>query len=175
MSENNKLFTFWHWFFYGTGGSPGWTRLLNSYLIVHLIFGVALTYLIELPVSDVAENALLPMLAVFIGLTFSWAGNAHSLMQTPEVQEIASNKPGGIYEYVYTFQLSILIMLVTIGLWTLAMLEPRAFIQDEKVIMLFNLFATIFLYASGSLTLRTCWHAVVGTNMLLLWRSKYKK
>ena len=172
MSE--KLLTFWMWFLRGSGSKPGYRRVINSWLIFHFIIGLIVNFVILLNVSDVAKSALLPMLAVFIGLTFSWAGNAHSLLQSSEIIEKANENPGGIYEYVYTFQLCILIMLITIALWTSAMLEPKALINDNYLNE-FNFFATVFLYAFASLSLRTCWHAVVGTNMLLLWKAKSTK
>jgi len=168
---NDGIITFWEWFRKGAGGKPGWRRMVNIWLIVHLFAGLLMSFLIEVPIGLVAKDALLPMLAVFIGLTFSWAGNAHSLMLSAEIKELAKNNAGGIYDYIYAFQLSILIMLFTIGLWTMALLQPKYILSSQIFLEYFNQCSTIILYASASLTLRTCWQAVVGTNMLLLVKS----
>lgn len=166
---------FWTWFFRGHNGRSGMRRLLDRWALLHVFVGYGLSALILLPIQEVSEKALLPLMAIFVGLSFSWAGNAHALLQSDEIVRHASKRPGGIFEFVYTFQLCILVMLVVITAWVIASLDlPYRFtsiLSGEH----FNVGAKIFLYTSLSLAIRTSWEAVLGANMLLLIRAEVKR
>lgn len=166
----NKLPGFWTWFTRGTGERAGLRRLLGVWSILHITIGVALAFLVQRPIADVAEKALVPMMAIFVGLTFSWAGNAHALLQSSEVVRLGRNRAGGIFEYVYTFQLCILVMLLTIVVWTVPLLNLPFLFGRFVTLDHFNRAASAILFSMVSLALRTSWQAVLGANMLLLIR-----
>jgi hypothetical protein len=169
---NNKLPGFWVWFFRGTGERAGLWRLFDSWLIAHVVIGTALAYLVQRPIGDVAEKALIPMMAIFVGLTFSWAGNAHALLQSKEVVNLGKSRSGGIFEYVYTFQLCILVMLLTIIAWVVPLLNLPFLLNGFIALDIFNRLASVVLFTLISLAFRTSWQAVLGANMLLLIRVK---
>jgi hypothetical protein len=169
---NNTLPGFWVWLFRGTGERAGLWRLFDSWSIAHISIGVALAYLAHRPIGDVAEKALIPMMAIFVGLTFSWAGNAHALLQSKEVVNLGKRRLGGIFEYVYTFQLCIMVMLLTIIAWVVPLLNIPFLLDGFIPLDIFNRFASALLFALISLALRTSWQAVLGANMLLLIRVK---
>lgn len=171
----NRLPGFWTWFFRGTGERAGLRRLLDGWLIVHIAIGVTLALIVQRPIWDVAEKALIPMMAIFVGLTFSWAGNAHALLQSKEVRKLSENRVGGIFEYVYTFQLCILVMLLTIMAWVVPILSIPFFLSDFITLNHFNKGASAFLFSMISLAFRTSWQAVLGANMLLLIRVQSEK
>lgn len=161
---------FWCWFLAGAGGRAGYRRLVNRWLVLHVVVGAALATLVDLRVEDVAEKALIPLLAILVGLTFSWAGNAHALLQSDEIIELANNRDGGIAEYIFTFQLCILVILVTIACWVIPSLQLPYLLKWLVPQSRFDRVAACVLYALVSLAVRTSWQAVLGANMLLLSR-----
>jgi hypothetical protein len=172
MSESAKMsdpiVSFWTWFFSGTGGKPGFQRVFNKWIFIHLSIGILLSKIIT-SIGSTSKDALIPMISVFIGLTFSWAGNVNSLLQSEKIIEMSKNKNGGIYEYVYTFQLCIFIMITAIGAWTAAAMQlPYPKLMNFIDYDTFDLMSKIFLLSALSLTLRTCWQTIVGANFLLL-------
>jgi hypothetical protein len=162
--------TFWRWFGVGSGGVPGFRRLLNVWLLLHLLIGSVAATLINTELHELAQDALLPLLAILVGLTFSWAGNAHALMQSEEIVEYAKKKAGGMPDYVFTFQLCILINVVTICLWAIPTLNIPYPLSSAEVQSVLDWASKAMLFALTSLAIRTGWHAVLGANMLLLMR-----
>lgn len=128
--------------------------------------------LVTVRLVDVAEKALLPLMAIFVGLTFSWAGNAHALLQSREVLAVASERKGGIFEYVYTFQLCILIILSVVVIWVIPLLGLPYLVPKDFGFITFNFLTKCLLYGSLSLAFRCSWQAVLGANMLLLIRAR---
>lgn len=127
--------------------------------------------LVDLPLAEVSTKALFPLMAMFIGLTFSWAGNAHALLQSPEIRRATNDHPGGLAAYVFSFQLCILVLLVTMAAWVAPLLELRYFLPSQVGLDAFNALAEGALYGLISLAMRSSWHAVLGANMLLLLRA----
>lgn len=134
--------------------------------------GILSALLIRSDLAGIAQIALLPLMAIFVGLTFSWAGNAHALLQSPEIIKFASFRNGGVAEYIFTFQLSILVILVTVLLWIIPVLRVHYLLSGWIPLSYFNFAASILLYSLLSLSFRTSWQAVLGANMLLLVRSR---
>ncbi|MEB3244494.1 MAG: hypothetical protein VKJ06_00715 [Vampirovibrionales bacterium] len=183
--------SFWTWFFKGYSGRAGILKFFDRWLCVHLMVGLACSVLIKKEIAEVASTFLLPLASIFVGLCFAWAGNAQALLQTREIENFANQHADGILNYVYTFQSAILIILVTLVLWGLAAINlfdfkcidvylwqnPSwgYFFQPENSFFLEFLtgrFIKVILYAMASLTLRECWHIVLGSHMLLLIRAK---
>jgi len=158
--------TFWQWFFHGVAKTPGYRRVVNAWGFFHLVVGGAVACSVEVDLQDLAKSALLPLMAILVGLTFSWAGNVNSIMQTEEVQEFLKEK-GGSLEYVYTFQLCILINIAVISAWCVPLLELPYFLPCKTRDPVEGAISVV-LFGAVSLAIRTGWHAVVGSNMLLL-------
>jgi hypothetical protein len=141
-------------------------------MFLHVLVGVLGASLINRDLADVAQTALLPLMAIFVGLTFSWAGNAHSLLQSNEVIALSRTRMGGIAEYIFAFQLSILVILVAVLCWIIPSFKLRFILDGTFQVRDFNLLAAVLLYAVLSLSFRTSWQAVLGANMLLLIRAR---
>lgn len=121
-----------------------------------------------------ANTVLLPLIGIFIGLSFAWAGNTQALMQSSEIDQLSRYHRGGFIDYVYTYQTAILAILITLVFWSLAGLSvfdcmwPKV---DRKELY-FGI--KIFLFSISSLTFRECWHIVLGTQWMLLAQKQIK-
>lgn len=168
-SGSSDLFRFWVWFNRGTGGKPGYRRLINRWLLIHAIIGASLATLIAAPLDQAANTVLLPIAGLLIGLSFAWGGNAQALLQTNEIQQLAKNNPGGFEDYVYTFQTAILLILLTLILWAFAGLG-----LFSKLMGGWGTGVKGTLYFFASMTVRECWHVVMGAQWMLLAQYRIK-
>ncbi len=170
------MISFWKWFVRGTGNGPGIKRFFDSWLLlVHMPVAIVLSCLLPISLREAATSLLLPVAGVLIGLSFAWGGNAQALLQTEEVEDVAAFKDGGFGDYVYTFQAAILVILITLSLWAIAGLGFFDLVwptSHQKV--LYNIIA-FFLFMLSSITLRECWHVVLGAQSLMLVRFQVRK
>jgi len=173
-SSRSSRFGFWRWFLLG-GKGRGWRKFADRWLLLHLAVGWALAFLVPAGLSSAATTVLLPLVGILIGLSFAWAGNAQALLQTEEIEQLAEYRQGGFEEYVYTYQTAILIILSSVVLWGVAALGifdlscpwacPSSIYFSTKV----------FLYGFSSITIRECWHVVLGAQMMLLMRRRIRR
>lgn len=170
---------YWKWFFCGVDGQKrGLLSLLDWWIVFHLTVAVGLAYFVSVSVKEAASTVLLPLASIFIGLSFAWAGNAQALMQTEEIEELSQHVPGGLQTYAYKFQTSILVILVTLCAWGLAglgMFECKASASKCFSCEYWKYGIKGFLYFLASLTLRECWHVVLGSQIMLISRHSIKK
>lgn len=167
--------SFWRWFFVGSGAGPGIRRLFDLWLLVHLAVGAALSLLVPISLESSANGLLLPLAGIFIGLSFAWGGNAQALIQTSEILQLAGKRKGGFLEYLYAYQLAILLILVSLTCWALAGLGifDQVWPLDQHSWQYKVLAAGLFSLAS--ITLRECWHVVVGAQAMLAIRLSLKE
>lgn len=111
---------YWNWLRYGSGDRPGFRSVVNRWLLFHVATGLILTAIVPIDLRSAANTVLLPLFGVFVGISFAWAGNAHALLQTDAIDEIAERSPGGFTQYVFLFQTAILVLLITLVAWGLA-------------------------------------------------------
>lgn len=171
----NRLPSFWNWFLIGEDYRPGWRKFWNWWLILHVTAGLILAWVVPLSLKDAANAVLLPLAGIFIGLSFAWAGNAQALMQTGEMELLADHHRGGFQEYVFTFQAAILTILATLVGWGVAGLgvfdRPCMFSCPS-----WGYFGVkAFLFSAASVTLRECWHVVLGAQWMLLAQREVKR
>ncbi|QJE72965.1 hypothetical protein HHL28_07585 [Aerophototrophica crusticola] len=60
---------------------------------------------------------MLPLSAIFIGLTISWSANTQALILSKEVVALSELNPDGLENYVFPFQYAILIFLIATLSW----------------------------------------------------------
>jgi hypothetical protein len=169
--------SFWRWFFRGggKGGRPGLFRFWSWWLLAHALVGAALAVLVKADLQTAAKAVLLPLAGIFVGLSFAWAGNAQALLQSPEMEEIAKHHEGGFAEYAFVFQTAILTILVALVLWGFAGLGIfDAHLPAAEYPIAYGVLKGI-LFAASSLTLRECWHVVLGAQWMLLVQEEIKK
>lgn len=171
---SSTFLDYWHWFFYGSGDKPGYRRLLNKWILVHLLVGIALSLLVRITLESSAYTVLFPLAGIFVALTFAWAGNTMVLMQSQEMKELANHHPGGFAEYVFIYQTAILVILVTLVLWGLAGLKIYDMVwPGSKAKILYSVIKAL-LFSLSSLTVRECWHVVMGAQWMLIIQREIK-
>ena len=170
----NDLIGFWQWFIKGSGGKPGYKRIVNKWIFIHLLVGVLIALVVKVDLSMCANAVLLPLVGILIGLSFAWAGNAQAVMQSSEIERLSDYHEGGFIEYVYAYQTAILIILATLVIWGLAGLHifDNSWPTSNAAAAYFAVKTILFLLAS--LTLRTCWHVVLGAQWMLLAQKRIK-
>jgi len=166
--ERPRDASFWNWLLRGIDSGPGFWRLIDQWLLVHVLVGWALALLVPLSLKDAASVILLPLAGVFIGLTFTWIGNAQVILQEERTKEMAKHADDGYFGLAYTFQLIVLVLLIVLSLWAVAGLG--VFDQTWPGLNAHLTYKSVeaILYASASLAVRGCWHAVFGSQFLLL-------
>lgn len=172
---SNDLIKYWTWFFKGSGSKPGFRRLLNVWMIFHLFMGLIFSFIVPGKLEDIANTVLLPLLGILIGLSFAWAGNAQALIQTTEIEELSKYHKGGFVEYVFVYQTAILAILITLILWAVAGLSvfDERWPTENRCIIYVCLKLVLFTFCS--LTLRECWHVVMGAQWMLLTQRKIRE
>lgn len=161
---------FWGWFFRGIKGDAGWTRLVNKWLPIHILIGGVLFGLSPVSLADAARGFLLPIAGIFVGIAFAWAASAQSVLQTSELEEWSEFADDGYEGVVYTFQLAILVLLGVLIMWGLASLGVFDQTWPTEKRRSAYIVVGVCMYASASLGVRACWHAVFGAQMLLITR-----
>lgn len=172
---NKSLFSYWSWFFVGSGAKPGCRRLVNRWLLLHLAVGVLLAYVVKVNLVAAANSVLLPLVGILVGLSFAWAGNAQAFMQSQEIDRLTEYHEGGFSEYVFVFQTAILAILVTLVLWALAGLQVFDLFWPTARRHCVYFFVKVLLFSFSSLTLRECWHVVLGAQWMLLAQREIRK
>ena len=140
-----------------------------------MIVGVVLALALPVDLSTAASSLLLPLAGILVGLSFAWAGNAQALLQTSEMEKLSKHRPGGFTEYVFAYQNAILAILVTLVVWGLAGLQcfdkrwPTSLHPNQYFLVKTTLFAL------SSLSLRECWHVVLGAQWMLIVRREIRR
>ena len=168
MKKPNSPFRYWDWILSGSGGKPGYTRVVNEYLFLQIPIGYTLAQLLSPSMSSMANTVLLPLLGIIICLSFAWAGNAQTLMQTDEVQRLATHNPGGFVEYVYTFQTAIFSIIVTVVFWALAGLSLFDLTWPTPDRVGWYLLVKTILFTLCAISIRESWHVVLGSQLMLI-------
>lgn len=168
---------YWRWFAVGLSGKSGWKKFIDWWLIAHAAAAFILMHYTAVSLKEAATTLMLPLASVFVGLSFAWAGNAQALLQTEEIEELTQTHPDGLQNYIYTFQTAILVILTTLVAWGCAGLGMFDGDQiKEPICGSFSLanIAAFALFFLSSLTVRECWHVVLGSQMFILARHKIK-
>lgn len=170
-----ELPTYWRWLLEGSGGKPGYTRIVNGWLLVHVLVGFASALFVPVGLASSANTVLLPLVGILVGLSFAWAGNAQALLQSSEIQDLSEYHEGGFVDYVFVYQTAIFAILVTLVLWGFAGLEVFDSLWPTPVCSKAYVIVKSLLFSLISLTLRECWHVVQGAHWMLLAQREIKK
>ncbi len=174
-ATNSNLFSYWRWFFKGSGGKRGFRRLVNVWILFHLAIGAFVSWLVVMPLETSANTVLLPLVGILIGLTFAWAGNAQALLQNKEITALSEHRDGGFSEYVFAYQTAILAILTTLVVWGLAGLGIFDVRWPTQVSSISYLVVKTVCFTLISLTLRECWQVVLVVQWLLIAQREIQK
>ena len=172
---SNDHIGFWQWLARGSGNIRGIRRIVNAWLILHVLVGLVLSLIVAVDLQTAGSLVLLPLAGILIGLSFAWAGNAQALMQSSEIDRLAEYHKGGFEDYVFIYQLAILTILVTVVLWGLAGLQVFDNVWPTESCATSYFIIKCMLFTLSSLALRECWHVVMGAQLMLLSQRKIKK
>ena len=162
--------SFWKWLFVGSGAGPGLRRFLDWWLILHAVVGAGLALALPISLETAGTSLLLPIAGIFIGLSFAWGGNAQALLQTKEISRLSKYRQGGFVEYVFTYQAAVLLILISLCSWALAGLGIFDRIWPTLGHGLAYKSVAGVLFFLASMTVRECWHVVLGAQFMLLAR-----
>lgn len=173
--KDKKQLSYWHWLFRGSGAGPGYRRIADRWLFVHLLVGVFISTIVRIDLTACANTVLLPLVGILIGLSFAWAGNAQALMQSTEIGLLSEHHEGGFVQYVYLYQTAILVIIVTLVFWGLAGLHifDKSWPTPDCNICYFG--TKVFLFTLSSLTLRLCWQVIMAAHWMLLAQKEIKE
>lgn len=157
---------YWKWLFRGINGQMGLAKFFDRWMIVHAILAFLGAKFITVPLQEVSTTLMLPFASIFIGLSFALAGNAQTLLLSKELRKLFNQHPDGLKNYLYTFQTSILILLVLLIGWGAA--GFGMFSIANAYHMQFSV--KVVLYFLSSVALRECWHVVLGSQILVLYK-----
>ena len=133
-------------------------------------------------ISSFGPKVLIPISGILFGVTFAWVGTATALLSDPLVERVIASTREGIAAYIYRFQLSVLISLVTVVSWGIASAELSVnsfgpiftLVPDEvtNISSEMELYLTeLFLFSLSSLCIRISWQTIIGSHALLLSRN----
>ena len=163
---------YWSWLF--KGDRPGLYKFFDRWFVFHVLVGASLAMLLPISLQATASSILLPLASVTVGLSFAWSGSAQALLQSAEIEQLSSFRVGGIEEYVYTFQTAVLCVLITLVSWCVAGLGVFDLVWPKSSIPCVYGMVCFLLFFMSSVTVRECWHVVVGAQQLLLLRYKVR-
>ena len=162
--------SFWRWFFGGKGRRPGLLNYFDRWLVLHVGVGLALAFGSPACLAQAATASLLPLAAVFIGLSFGWGANALVLLQTSEIETLAERTDEGLPAYAYAYLSAILAILVALVLWGVAALGFFDKVWPTRGSAIVYTTTEVLLYGMISVAFRECWSVVQSGQLLLLAR-----
>jgi hypothetical protein len=156
---------FWTWFLKGSKKGPrGARNILNMFLVVHVCVAVLATSLMAADPISFAQKALFPASSILIGLSMAWSTRASTILQAKDLRDLLFNETRPAEDYIYGFQLSILVVIVMIVyVATMAGGGIKVAVFGPPLDMQASAFWMYFLI---SLTLRECWGVINATNMI---------
>lgn len=167
MTEDDLTLTFGRWLWAGSGGRRGISRVVNFWMLLHLLVGSLIALAISAPLSRTSQSCLLPAFSILIGLTFAWIGNAQGLLQTKAIRLLGKETQGGLIDFIFAYQLNVLILLVAISIFAIASLSPFEQLKLPVFHPKIYFSAKALFYSTASLTVGTAWSTINGSHALL--------
>ncbi|WP_242097823.1 hypothetical protein [Sphingomonas sp. CROZ-RG-20F-R02-07] len=133
-------------------------------MAIHVIVAALSMSLINENPFIFAQKALFPACSILIGLSMAWTTRASTMLQIKELREKLFTDERPTEDYIYGFQLAILVVIVMISY--VAIMAGGgvkiSFLGDRWDAWM----AGFWMYFLISLTLRECWGVINATNML---------
>ena len=161
MSKHNGgIATYSEWLFFGTGGKRGFTRLFSWGVIYFDIpVGFILSFVIESGTVEISQVFLIPLAGILVGFVVTTLGNVFGIVQTSELQHMATKQPGGIYDFVYSYLMAVMALFLSLLIVVLSQTGLPGYLANllpEQVISsLKALYYIVIIYS-----LRFSWRTV---------------
>jgi hypothetical protein len=173
LTQFSQPVRYWNWFL--RGETPGWKKLFDRWALVHFAVGVVVANVVEMPIHEAAKTVLLPLAGILVGMSFAWVGSALAIVQSSEVERLASRSKAGFEGYVHPFQSAILVLLVCLVSWGLAGLGVLDRPCSWHCPSWGYTGAESTLYGFVSFAIRECWQVVLGAQDLLLYQRAIRR
>ena len=156
--------TFWKWFWSGAAPSKaGWRLLINRWLLLHISVAAFLYHFVDVDPYQFAGKALFPAASILVGMAVAWTSRASTILQDKEFREKIVNEDRPLEDYVYGYQLSLLVIMSLVVFVTLV---ANGGLKFEFIP---NKIATditgVSLYFLLSMAIRECWSVVNFSNL----------
>ncbi len=157
---------FWRWLFCKKeDDKPGYSTLIDRWLILHFLVGVFLASVISgSNFVESAKNVIIPFASILTGITFAWSGNITALLTTKELDKLSELNPEGITGYVFSVQRSILIIFIALMLWALVGLG-----------LVENFIYRFIVFSASSIAVRESWSVIMFAQLLTIYRERVAK
>ena len=166
----NKL-SFWTWFFIGFGGKAGFRKYISWWILLHITIGVSLALSVNKSLEESANVVLMPLAATLLGLAFAWGGNSHALLQDEIVRDITKNHDNGLEDYCYSYQSSLLMIIICLMFWGICGLGIVDYNWNSKQNPRIYFSLSFIMYCSLSFTVRESWGIVLQAQWLMILKS----
>jgi hypothetical protein len=172
--------TFWIWLFRGVENQnligsksakrpflePGFHNIINNKLAYHIIIGTITARLLsDFDLNKVASAVIIPLVAILIGILYTFGQTFQSLIQDKSIISLTKNHKNGLYEYSYNYQLSLLIFITTLSYWSILSIID---INNK----LSSFYMLIYGTTSLSITLYTVWSFIAVVQELLIRKNE---
>lgn len=189
---------FWKWYFSGEldvydclSGKvvaqptrPGW-RDLFKYFDVYFVLSFVSVFIFEVQVEDIADKALLPFSAIFLGLIVAWSGNVSSIIGNEHIYKLSESYELSFEGYVVNFQQSIFhIMIFLLYMCAVVLGAFKSFwgvpifdfiLNGELVRVKVKFFIEIVMYYLFILAIHEAWSIVNAVQSATLMAYRMKK
>lgn len=166
--------TFWHWLlFRAEGKSSGWKLLFGWKNLADVAIAATMTFALSVDGFEFAAKALFPAASIFVSMSIAWTSRAATIINDKNFREkiVRSERP--LEDYVYGFQLSLLIIMITVVyIAIMAAGGFKFYIYNE---FLSRMFSSIFMYIMIVWSVRECWSVVNFTNLLGLLADRVER
>jgi len=154
---------YWHWFFRGEAGRPGYRRLLSHWMWLHISVSVLLALLVPMPLATIGRVILIPAAGTLVATSFAWIATAFPLLQSDELRAVVAEHDEGCTPHVFVFRNAVLVILTTQICWAMAGLRVFSSAPLSAQTALKALFFLITCMA-----IHECWSLVGYVQFLLL-------
>lgn len=159
MSKRISIPSFWTWLVLGIDGPAGLSRVFRPTMYGDFLFGTVAYLIVGANIDKVADQILLPASSIFFAIAVAWANNVMSLATSKQIFEISKRNPSGIAEYVYPFQLSMLVMLFILGVWGAIAVDVHLGLIDKPLNDL-EVGFLIVIFGTISAAIRIVWQTI---------------
>lgn len=165
--------SFWKWFFFPEKDhKTGWKLLFTWWMAIDIMVAGFLTYYLSIDGFAFAAKTLFPAASILVSMAVAWTARASTILNDREFSDkiFVQNRP--IEEYVYSYQLSLLILIsVVVYVAIMAAGGLKFCVWDFEFSRNISSF---WLYFLLSLAIRECWAVINFSNLLGLLNSKIR-
>ncbi|WP_156111564.1 hypothetical protein [Thalassospira australica] len=178
--NNNEVYVgYWTWFLKGSGGKPGYHRLLSYWIMLDVFVG-ALSGLKILEMSDFS-SLFLPIISVTVGLVIAVVIGAVSVYSNYRLYELSGGHSGGYFDYIYPYFISLMLSVSCLVYFLFMKLIGGSLEYTEISWLLFDgvpVQINLYVCLGGvliSILLRTVWRTVCGIATQIFFSHKFEE